>query len=169
MDKPLAGWLVPWLNRPGWQLLAIQWLVLAGVILLISVLLVAGEWRQREQLHGRLRQLEWQIAQRQQQLAQLPTSEQLEARWRRQTAKQSDEPWDLGDQLHQLGGRLLYWRQHEQPPQQQVRLQMTFDGLLRLLAGISPASRIDRMRVERRSEGVIAQLTLLTDGESANE
>ncbi|WP_431224650.1 hypothetical protein ACQ86O_07015 [Serratia sp. L9] len=78
MDKPLADWLIPWLNRPGWQLLAAQWLVLAGVVLLASTLLVSGEWQLREQLYEQRQQLERQITERRQQLSQLPALEELQ-------------------------------------------------------------------------------------------
>lgn len=169
MDNRLAAWLIPWLNRPGWQLLAAQWGVLAGVVLLASTLLVSGEWQLREQLFEQRQQLERQISERRQQLSQLPAPEELQKSLQEQRVKRPDEQEDIGSHLYQLGGVLLRWQQQEKPAQQKVSLQLGFEGLLSLLAGISPTRQIGQMRIERQPEGLVIQLTLLATGEAEDE
>lgn len=169
MDKPLADWLIPWLNRPGWQLLAAQWLVLAGFMLLASTLFLSGEWQQQKRLHEQRQQLELQITERQQQLSQLPAQEELQQRLQQQKDEPLDESEDLGNQLNQVGGVLLRWQQQGKPAQHKVRLLATFDGVLHVLSETSPVRRISQMRMEMQPEGLITQLTFLALGEETDE
>ncbi|MFZ1872759.1 MAG: hypothetical protein WAU54_08275 [Chania sp.] len=161
MDKPLPDWIKPWLNRPGWQLLVVQWLLLIGLMLLTSALLVYGEWQQLEHLRAQQQRLEVEIAERQQQLTRLPALEELEQRLQQQTLALPAEPESFGSKLYQVGGVLLRWQQQEQPAQQIVRLQADYPGLLRLLEGLSPTLRISQMAIEKQPEGLITQLILL--------
>ncbi len=169
MDKPLADWLIPWLNRPGWQLLTVQWLVLAGAMLLVSTLLISGEWQQLERLHEQRQRLELQVAERHQQLSRLPASGELELRLQRKVTKRPDERKDFSSHLYQVGGVLLRWRHQDTPEQQKVRLRIEFEGLLRLLAEMSPARRIDHMKIEQQPAGLNIQLTLLVSAGGADE
>jgi pilus assembly protein HofO len=161
MDKPLPDWIKPWLSRPGWQLLGVQWLLLAGLILLSGTLLVYGEWQQREHLRAQLQRLEEQVAERQQQLAYLPALEELERRLQDQTLALPTESESFGSRLYQIGGVLLRWQQQEQPAQQIAKLQVDYPGLLRLLEGLSPTLRIVQIAIEKQPEGLITQLILL--------
>lgn len=169
MDKPLAGWLIPWLARPGWQLLAAQWLVLTGVGLLASSGLIAGEWQQREKLDEQCQQLELQIAERQQQLSRLPPLADLEQRLEQRALNVPVETTDFGSHLYQLGGRLLRLQQQGKPAQQKIGLQLDFGGLLRLLEELPATRRIGQMKIERQPEGLIIQLTLVSSAEVADE
>jgi pilus assembly protein HofO len=169
MDKPLSDWLIPWLGRPGWQLLAAQWLVLTGVGLLAYSGLILGEWQQWERLEEQRQQLELQIAERQQQLSKLPPLTELEQSLEQQALLVSDEQGDLGAQLYQLGGRLLRFQQQEKPAQQKIRLLLDYGGLLRLLEGLPSARKIGQMKIERQSEGLITQLTLVSSAEAVDE
>lgn len=169
MDKPLSDWLIPWLARPGWQLLAAQWLVLAGVGLLAYGGLISGEWQRWERLDEQRQQLERQIAERQQQLNQLTPLAELERRLGQQVLIVPDEPGDLGTQLYQLGGRLLRFQQQEKPAQQKVRLQLDYGGLLRLLEELPSTRRIGQMKIDRQPEGLITQLTLVSSKEAVDE
>ncbi|AHG19965.1 hypothetical protein Z042_10200 [Chania multitudinisentens RB-25] len=167
MDKPLPDWVRLWLNQPSWQLLAIQWLLLAGAILLTSVLLVQGEWQQHEHLQAQRQRLELQIAERRQQLARLPALEELQRRLRAQTSALPAEPQAFGYKLEQVGGVLLRWQQQEQPAQQIVKLKLDFHGLLQLLEGLSPTLRIGQMAIEKQPDGLMTQLILFTlEGEA---
>ena len=169
MDKPLSAWLIPWLARPGWQLLAAQWLVLTGVGLLAYSGVILGEWQQWERLEGQRQQLELQITELQQQLSRLPPLTELEQRLDQQVLIVPDEPGDLGAQLYQLGGRLLRYQQQEKSAQQKIRLQLDYGGLLRLLEELSSARRIGQMKIERQPEGLITQLTLVSSAEVVDE
>ncbi|VTR61926.1 Uncharacterised protein [Serratia fonticola] len=80
-----------------------------------------------------------------------------------------DEPEDLGTQLYQLGGRLLRFQQQEKPAQQKIRLQLAFDGLLRLLEALPSTRRIGQMKIERQPEGLTTQLTLISSEEAVDE
>ncbi|MGF6191830.1 hypothetical protein [Serratia sp. 2723] len=169
MDKPLSDWLIPWLARPGWQLLAAQWLVLAGVGLLACNGLITGEWQRWERLDEQRQQLERQIAERQQQLSRLPPLAELEQRLGQQVLIVPGEPRDLGAQLYQLGGRLLRFQQQEKSAQQKIRLQLDFGGLLRLLEALPSTRRIEQMNIERQPEGLTTQLTLVSSEEVVDE
>lgn len=171
MDKPLPGWLIPWLNRPGWQWLVAQWVLLAGIMLLLCMLFVVDEWQQREQLHLQGLQLASQLAERQQQLAQLPTLAELEGRLQQhaQAGQRPDKEKDFATRLRQVGGVLLRWQQQGQPEQKTVKLQMNYHGLLRLLEEMPPTNRIGNMKVEKQPEGLTIQLNLLSEGERADE
>lgn len=169
MDKPLAGWLIPWLARPGWQLLAAQWLVLIGVGLLASSGLLSGEWQQWESLSEQRQQLERQIAERQQQLSRLPPLADLEQRLGQQVLNVPVETRDFGSHLYQLGGRLLRLQQQEKPAQQTIGLQLDFGGLLRLLEGLPATRKVGKMKIERQPEGLITQLTLVSSVEAVDE
>ncbi|MCO7511044.1 hypothetical protein NJH77_17535 [Serratia fonticola] len=168
MDKPLPEWLIPWLARPGWQLLAAQWLVLTGAGLLACSGLISGEWQRWERLDEQRQQLVHQIAERRQQLSQLPPLAELEQRLGQQVLIVPDEPGDLGAQLYQLGGRLLRFQQVK-PAQQKIRVQLDFGGLLRLLAALPSTRRIGQMKIERQPEGLITQLTLICSEEAVDE
>ncbi|MBC3229464.1 hypothetical protein [Serratia fonticola] len=168
MDKPLPEWLIPWLARPGWQLLAAQWLVLTGAGLLACSGLISGEWQRWERLDEQRQQLVHQIAERRQQLSQLPPLAELEHRLGQQVLIVPDEPGDLGAQLYQLGGRLLRFQQVK-PAQQKIRVQLDFGGLLRLLAALPSTRRIGQMKIERQPEGLITQLTLICSEEAVDE
>ena len=169
MDKPLPDWLLPWLARPGWQLLAAQWLVLAGAGLLAGSGPISGEWQRWERLDEQRQQLEHQIAERRQQLSRLPPLAELEQRLGQQVLIVPDEPEDLGTQLYQLGGRLLRFQQQGKPAQQKIWLQLDFGGLLRLLEALPSTRRIGQMKVERQPEGLTTQLTLISLEEAADE
>lgn len=169
MDKPLADWLIPWLARPGWQLLAVQWLVLTGIGLLVSSGLIAGEWQQWEKLDGQRQQQERQIAECQQQLNRLPPLADLEQRLGQRALSMPVETRDFGNHLYQLGGRLLRLQQQEKPAQQTIGLQLDFGGLLRLLEKLPATRKIGQMKIERQSEGLIIQLTLVSSAEAVDE
>lgn len=169
MDKPLADWLIPWLARPGWQLLAAQWLVLTGVGLLASSGLIAGEWQQWERLNEKRQQLELQIAERQQQLSRLPPLADLEQRLAQRVLNKPVETTDFGNHLYQLGGRLLRLQQQEKPFRQTIGLQLDFGGLLRLLAQLPATRRIGQMKIESQPEGLITQLTFVSAAEVVDE
>ncbi|HEJ9056808.1 TPA: hypothetical protein SML50_001059 [Serratia fonticola] len=168
MDKPLPDWLIPWLARPGWQLLAAQWLVLTGAGLLACSGLISGEWQRWERLDEQRQQLVHQIAERRQQLSQLPPLAELEQRLGQQVLIVPDEPGDLGAQLYQLGGRLLRFQQVK-PAQQKIRVQLDFGGLLRLLEALPSTRRIGQMKIERQPEGLTTQLTLICSEEAVDE
>ncbi|ATM76457.1 hypothetical protein CRN79_11735 [Serratia fonticola] len=168
MDKPLPEWLIPWLARPGWQLLAAQWLVLTGAGLLACSGLISGEWQRWERLDEQRQQLVHQIAERRQQLSQLPPLAELEQRLGQQVLIVPDEPGDLGAQLYQLGGRLLRFQQVK-PAQQKIRVQLDFGGLLRLLEALPSTRRIGQMKIERQPEGLTTQLTLICSEEAVDE
>ncbi|WP_196062622.1 MULTISPECIES: hypothetical protein [unclassified Serratia (in: enterobacteria)] len=168
MDKPLPDWLTPWLARPGWQLLAAQWLVLTGAGLLACSGLISGEWQRWEKLEEQRQQLVHQIAERRQQLSQLPPLAELEQRLGQQVLIVPDEPGDLGAQLYQLGGRLLRFQQVK-PAQQKIRVQLDFGGLLRLLEALPSTRRIGQMKIERQPKGLTTQLTLICSEEAVDE
>ncbi|CAI2006029.1 Uncharacterised protein [Serratia fonticola] len=168
MDKPLPEWLIPWLARPGWQLLAAQWLVLTGAGLLACSGLISGEWQRWERQDEQRQQLVHQIAERRQQLSQLPPLAELEQRLGQQVLIVPDEPGDLGAQLYQLGGRLLRFQQVK-PAQQKIRVQLDFGGLLRLLEALPSTRRIGQMKIERQPEGLTTQLTLICSEEAVDE
>ncbi|HGM5491988.1 TPA: hypothetical protein ACKP1B_003664 [Serratia fonticola] len=169
MDKPLADWLIPWLARPGWQLLAVQWLVLTGIGLLASGGLIAGEWQRWERLDEQRQRQERQIAERQQQLSLLPPLAELEQRLGQRTWSVPVETRDVGNHLYQLGGRLLRWQQQEKPAHQTIGLQLDFGGLLRLLEELPATRRIGQMKIEKQPEGLITQLTLVSFVEAVDE
>ncbi|WP_447876131.1 hypothetical protein [Serratia fonticola] len=168
MDKPLPDWLIPWLARPGWQLLAAQWLVLTGAGLLACSGLISEEWQRWERQEEQRQQLVHQIAERRQQLSQLPPLAELEQRLGQQVLIVPDEPGDLGAQLYQLGGRLLRFQQVK-PAQQKIRVQLDFGGLLRLLEALPSTRRIGQMKIERQPEGLTTQLTLICSEEAVDE
>ncbi|WP_447881716.1 hypothetical protein [Serratia fonticola] len=168
MDKPLPDWLILWLARPGWQLLAAQWLVLTGAGLLACSGLISGEWQRWERLDEQRQQLVHQIAERRQQLSQLPPLAELEQRLGQQVLIVPDEPGDLGAQLYQLGGRLLRFQQVK-PAQQKIRVQLDFGGLLRLLEAQPSTRRIGQMKIERQPEGLTTQLTLICSEEAVDD
>ncbi|VXD04422.1 conserved hypothetical protein [Enterobacterales bacterium 8AC] len=165
MDKPLPDWIRPWLYRPAWQLLVVQWLLLMGLVLPIGALLVYGEWQQREQWQAQRQQLEAQISERQQQLARLPALGELERQLQERVLALPAEPESFASRLYQAGGVLLRWQQLDQPAQQVVKLQVDFRGLLHLLEGVSPSQRIGQMAVEKQTAGLITQLILLSPEE----
>ncbi|CAM3895761.1 hypothetical protein [Serratia silvae] len=169
MDKPLQDWLLPWLARPGWQLLAAQWLVLTGVGLLAYIGMISGEWQRWERLDEQRQQLELQIAEHQQQLSRLPPLAELEQRLGQQVLIVPDEPGDFGAQLYQLGGRLLRFQQQENPAQQKIRLQLDYVGLLRLMEELPSTRRIGQMKIERQPEGLTTQLILVSPKEVVDE
>lgn len=169
MDKPLADWVNRLLSRPGWQLLVVQWLILLGIVLFVITWSVSGEWQQLVYLQEQQQRIELQIAERQQQLNQLPARGELEQRLRQKRSEQPGAQSDFGHHLYQVGGVLLRWQQQADPAQQRVKLQIEFNGLLRLLAGISPTKRIGRISIEQQPEGLITQLTLLASGDMTNE
>ncbi|PVZ84634.1 hypothetical protein C9426_22715 [Serratia sp. S1B] len=170
MNNPIPDWLIPWLNRPGWQILSLQGLGLVGMVLLICTGLLAGEWQQYQQLVQQQQQLELQIAQHQQQWERLPALGELELRLQQATEQlEPQKERDIASLLHQVGGELLRWQQQDKPRQQKVTLQVKFDGLLHLLAGISSTQRIGQIRIERQPTGLMTQLTLLISDEATDE
>lgn len=169
MGKSIPDWLLPWLNRPGWQLLGVQWLVLLGVMLLLGSLLLVGPWQQRERLYQQRQQLQSQIAESQQQLNLLPEITDLKLRLQQQQISRPSEEKNFGQRLYQERGSLLHWQQQDQQSQQAIMLRLEFSGLLRLLAGISPNQRIGQMKITQQPEGLITQLTLLDSGDNSNE
>ncbi|MFC0227785.1 hypothetical protein [Serratia aquatilis] len=169
MNKPLPAWLIPWLERPGWQLWAAQWLVLAGGILLAYMLFISGQWQQRERLNQQQQQLQLQVTERQQQLSQLPSLAVLVSSLQQKSMQQPEDHAELGHILSQAGGELLRWQQQDKPARQTLKFRVDYAGLLRLLENISPNKRIDQITIERRPEGVITKLTLLATGDAADE
>ncbi|KEY58660.1 DNA utilization family protein [Serratia sp. DD3] len=170
MNNPIPDWLIPWLNRPGWQILSLQWSGLAGLVLLTCIGLLADQWQRYQQLDQQRQQLELQIAEHQKQWDRLPALEELELRLQ-QAAEQPDpqKERDIAGLLQQVGGELLRWQQQDKPPQQKVTVQVKFDGLLHFLAGISSTQRIGQIRIERQPTGLMTQLTLLvSDGAGDN-
>lgn len=167
MDKPLPDWIRSWLNRPGWQLLMAQWLLLAGLVVLSGALLVYGEWQQREHLRMQQQRLEQLLAEHRLQLSRLPALEELQLNLQHQTSVLPVESENFGSKLYRAGGVLLRWQQ--QPAQQVVKLQLDYPGLLHLLEGLSPTSRVGQMAVEKQAGGLITQLTLLTPEEERSE
>lgn len=165
MDKPLPDWSRPWLHRPAWQLLVVQWLLLIGLILLIGALLVHGEWQQREHLQAQRQRLETQITERQQQLAHLPTLEDLEQQLREPALVLPAEPESFASRLYQAGGVLLRWQQLDQPAQQIVKLQVDFRELVYLLEGVSPSLRIGQIVIEKQAGRLITQLIFFSPEE----
>lgn len=160
MDKPLPVWLLPWLSRPAWQLVVIQWGVLAGLVLCLGRLFLVGEWQQREELDQQRQQRILQIAAYQQQLGQLPTLVQLESQLQPQATTPSTEKESVGSKLNQVGGVILLWWQQEKQQQQRVKFRLEYAGLLRFLEEVPPDQRINQMTIERQPEGLVTQLVL---------
>jgi pilus assembly protein HofO len=158
MDKSLPVWLIPWLLRPGWQLLLMQWAMLCCVGLLLIRFGLHGEWQQRSQLQEQQQQLAQQIDQQQQQLAQLPKLSELEQRLAQQ-ANAASSP-EFSTLLQQAGGALQQWRQQEKPAQQTVKLQIDFHGLLRLLEQLPPTQRINQLGIGAGHTALKVQLIL---------
>lgn len=158
MNKSLPAGLIGWLNRPTWQLLAAQWVLLIGIAVFASLLWGRDEWQQNAQLQEKQQQNARDIQRLQQQLTQWPALDELEA----QLVLQEEEPVDteLAESLRQAGGRLLRWKQKRQAPQQQVKMQMKYADLLRLLAGLSSGLRITQLNLEAQVAGLIVELVL---------
>lgn len=170
MNNSIPDWLIPWLNRPGWQILSLQWSGLAGLVLLTCIGMLADPWQQHQQLVQQQQQLELKIAEHQQQWEQLPALGELEQRLQ-QVMKQlyPQKERGIAGLLQQAGGELLRWQQQDKPLQQKVTVQVRFDGLLHFLAGISSTQRIVQIRIERQLTGLMTQLTLLvSDSEADN-
>ncbi|WP_127960099.1 hypothetical protein [Serratia microhaemolytica] len=159
-DNAPPTWFSPWLYRPGWQILATQWLLLAGLALLLFMLFGINPWRHYQTLQQQRQQAEAMITQRQQQLALLPELALLTANLQQQRSEQQTAQRDLASQLYQLGGQLLHWQQQEQVAQQSVVMQLEFNRLLALLAEMPANSRIEQLKITQRPEGLVTQLRL---------
>lgn len=160
MDKSLPVWLLPWLSRPAWQLLMIQWGVLASLIFCMDRLFLAGEWQQRKEVNQQLQQRISQLEESRQQLNQLPPLVQLESQLHSSATTVPTEKESVGSRLYQLGGIMLLWRQQEKQQQQTIKFRLEYAGLLGFLEGVHPDQRIHQMIIERQPEGLVTQLIL---------
>ncbi|MBS0976348.1 hypothetical protein [Serratia rubidaea] len=159
MSRPLPDELIPWLQRPGWQLLALQWLLLGILLALPGLGLIRGEWRQSERLSDEVRQQAQRVGQLQRQLASLPPLATLEQQIAQQRKRQPNEP-ELSAVLQQAGVRLLRWQRQEQPPQQRLQLRSDYFTVLQLLESLPGTVRISQLTLEMRPEGLSTQWLL---------
>ncbi|EFE97334.1 hypothetical protein [Serratia odorifera] len=162
MNKSLPSWLTPWLSRPAWQLLAGQWLLLTGLTSLPCALWVQAEWQQHVRLQSEMRQQAVSIDQLQQQLSQQPALYELQRRLAVRAAQPADG--DLSSSLQQAGVVLLRWQQ--QPSlRQTLNMRVDYAGLLRVLNALPTTLRIERLGVDARAEGLVAELVLQARGD----
>ncbi|HEI8868523.1 MULTISPECIES: hypothetical protein [Gammaproteobacteria] len=168
MNKSLPTWLTPWLSRPSWQLLVGQWLLLMGLTALPSALWVNAEWQQHVRLQAEMRQQAVRIGQLQQQLSQQPALYELQRRLAVRAAQPVDT--DLSSSLQQAGVVLLRWQQQEASLRQTLNMRVDYAGLLRVLNALPTTLRIERLGIDARAEGLIAELVLRAGGgdEDAN-
>lgn len=168
-------WFLPWLTRPAWQLLIMQWGVLASLIFCMDRLFLAGEWQQRKEVNQQLQQRMLQIEAYQQQLNQLPTLVQLGSQLHSSATTlpsattPSPEKESVGSRLYQRGGVMLLWRQQEKQQQQMIKFRLEYAGLLSFLDGISSEQRVRQMIIERQPEGLVTQLILQAPEGSGDE
>ncbi|CAI1957405.1 hypothetical protein [Serratia entomophila] len=151
MNNRLPPWLWRWLSLPGWQVLATQWLGLSALALVGAGWLLQDEWRQREQAAAQRQRLALQIAQRERQLAQMPSMEATALRLQ-QAASRPGGQGDLTAALRLAGATLLRWQRLEKPPRQALSLRVDYAGLLTLLKTLPPALRIEHLSIEAPSQ-----------------
>ena len=158
MDKPLPLWTRRWLALPGWKALAAQWLVLGCLALLFGMLLLHGKWQQREQTLAEQQRLIQQIEPLKQQLAQMPTLDEINLRLRQNASRPAVHD-DLTQVLQRAGAALQRWQQ-EKPQRQTLSLNIHYDGLLRLLEALPSSLRIDQITLEAQAEDLMAHFVL---------
>ncbi|ANS45205.1 hypothetical protein [Serratia inhibens] len=159
MDKPLPLWTRRWLDLPGWKALAAQWLVLGCLALLFGMPLLHGKWQQREQTLAEQQRLIQQIEPLKQQLAQMPTLDEINLRLRQNASRPAVHD-DLTQVLQRAGAALQRWQQQEKPQRQTLNLNIHYDGLLRLLEALPSSSRIDQITLEAQAEDLMAHFVL---------
>ncbi|CAE1151142.1 conserved protein of unknown function [Serratia sp. Tan611] len=159
MSRPLPDGLILWLQRPGWQVLAWQWLLLGVLLALPGMLLIRGEWRQSARLSDDVRQQAQRVEQLQLQLASLPSLATLEQQIAQQRERRPAEP-ELAEVLQRTGVRLLRWQRQEQPAQQRLRLRSDYFSLLQLLESLPGTVRISQLSLEMQPEGLSAEWLL---------
>lgn len=151
-------WLARGLGLPGWKLLAIQWLVLGGLILLLGLLLLQGKWQQLAQTEAEQQRLTQQMNPLWEQLARMPTLEQVNQDLQ-QVARQPVAEGGLAVALQQANAGLQRWQQ-DNSPRQTLRLHLNYGSLLTLLETLPANLRIEQMTVEAQAEGLMANFTL---------
>ncbi|QHA87498.1 hypothetical protein [Serratia rhizosphaerae] len=159
MSRPLPDGLILWLQRPGWQLLALQWLLLGILLVLPGLGLIRGEWRQLERLSDDARQQAQRVGQLQRRLASLSPLARLEQQIAQQREQWPTEP-ELSAVLQRAGVRLLRWQRQEQPAQQRLRLRSDYFSLLQLLESLPGTVRISQLSLEMQPEGLSAEWLL---------
>ena len=159
MDKPLPLWTRHWLNLPGWKLLVAQGVVLGCLALLFGMLFLHGKWQLRERTLAERQRLIEQIEPLRQQLAQMPTLEEINLRLQ-QNASGPAVHDDLTQVLQRAGAALQRWQQQEKPQRQTLSLNIHYGGLLRLLEALPPAFRIDQITLEAQAEDLMVHFVL---------
>lgn len=165
MDKPLPLWTRRWLDLPGWQALAAQWLVLGCLVLLFGMLLLQGKWQQRVRTLAEQQRLIQQIEPLRQQLAQMPALDEINLRLQQNALRPAVQD-DLTQVLQRAGAALQRWQQQEKPQRQTLSLQLPYGGLLLLLEALPPVLRIEQMILAAQDEELVAHFALhdaLTD------
>lgn len=152
-------WLARGLSLPGWRLLAVQWLVLSGLILLFGLLLLQGKWQQLAQTEAEQQRLTQQIEPLWEQLARMPTLEQVNQDLQ-QVARPPAAEGDLAGVMQRAGAGLQRWQQQDNSPRQTLRLHLNYGSLLILLEALPAKFRIEQMTVEAQAEGLTAHFTL---------
>ncbi|MGB8666898.1 MAG: hypothetical protein WCD24_19455 [Serratia inhibens] len=159
MDKPLPLWTRRWLDLPGWTALAAQWLVLGCLALLFGMLLLHGKWQQRERTLADQQRLIQQIEPLKQQLAQMPTLDEINLRLQQNASRPAVHD-DLTQVLQRAGAALQRWQQQDKPQRQTLSLNIHYGGLLRLLEALPSALRIDQITLEAQAEDLMAHFVL---------
>ncbi|MEB6337301.1 hypothetical protein [Serratia rhizosphaerae] len=159
MSRPLPDGLILWLQRPGWQLLALQWLLLGILLVLPGLGLIHGEWRQSARLSDDVRQQAQRVEQLQLQLSSLPSLATLEQQIAQQRERRPAEP-ELAEVLQRTGVTLLRWQRQEPPAQQRLRLRSDYFSLLQLLESLPGTVRISQLSLEMQPEGLSAEWLL---------
>lgn len=126
-----------------------------------------GEWQRWERLDEQRQQLVHQIAERRQQLSQLPPLAELEQRLGQQVLIVPDEPGTWGLSSISLGAAATFPAGETSPAKDKGTAR--FRGLLRLLEALPSTRRIGQMKIERQPEGLITQLTLICSEEAVDE
>ncbi|WP_346826449.1 hypothetical protein [Serratia inhibens] len=159
MDKPLPLWTRHWLNLPGWKLLVAQGVVLGCLALLFGMLFLHGKWQLRERTLAERQRLIEQIEPLRQQLAQMPTLEEINLRLQQNASRPAVHD-DLTQVLQRAGAALQRWQQQEKPQPQTLSLNIHYGGLLRLLEALPPAFRIDQITLEAQAEDLMVHFVL---------
>lgn len=169
MDNTLPLWLWRWLNLPGWQIFATQWLGLGAVALVSAGWLLQDEWRQRDRATTQRQQLILQIEQRERQLALMPSKETLTLRLQ-QASRLPIGQGELTETLRLAGATLLRWQRLEKPPRQILSLRIGYAGLLTLLKALPPTLRIEQINLEAQPRDMRVHFVLQdVAGDSADE
>ncbi|WP_434461737.1 hypothetical protein ACMV5L_24270 [Serratia plymuthica] len=159
MNKPLPLWTRYWLNLPGWKLLVAQGVVLGCLALLLGMLFLHGKWQQGERTLAEQQRLIEQIEPLRQQLAQMPTLEEINLRLQ-QNALKPVAQGDLTQVLPLAGAALQRWQQQEKSQRQTLSLNIHYGGLLRLLEALPPAFRIDQITLEAQADDLTVHFVL---------